>query len=383
MVKILTLTDSLSVLAGGLANVTFNMSLKIANNWPESEQIILCQKDSYEMDASISLPANMRVIKVGGVRNAVYPWARFLFKEAETIKPDLIHLRGLWRQTSLACLALKDKYPDVPLVIQPAGMLEPWPLSKNKFKKSIHYSLFEKNLLNLCDCIHATSSMEVDSLISLGIDSSKIINISEGITIPDASIVTNRLECDPRRLLFLSRIDPKKGINLLLDAVSQLRPRNWVIDIAGGCSDIHYMNQLLRSIDRLDLSSLINILGPLTGFAKDNAFQSAHAFVLPSYSENFGIAIAEAMSWGLPVLTTTGTPWSVVANDNLGWYVNAEINTVTHALYELLQSPQSSLNEKGSRARSYVSDHFSWDIVSNKMINIYQSLIGRSAMQRL
>ena len=112
-----------------------------------------------------------------------------------------------------------------------------------------------------------------------------------------------------KQLLFLSRIHPKKGIELLLTSLSLLRPKDWICTIAGMGSKA-YENDLLKRVKILGLDDTVNFVGPVYGKQKESIFKESHAFILPTYSENFGIAIAEAMSWGLPVITTTGTPWS-------------------------------------------------------------------------
>ena len=99
---------------------------------------------------------------------------------------------------------------------------------------------------------------------------------------------------------------------------------------------------------------------------------------MPTYSENFGIAIAEAMSWGLPVITTTGTPWSALRNPALGWYVNPNVNDTSFALHSLFQKSHGELIDMGTKCRHFVQANFSWDTIGIKMADQYMTMLGMS-----
>ena len=180
---------------------------------------------------------------------------------------------------------------------------------------------------------------------------------------------------DKKQLLFLSRIHPKKGIELLLTSLSLLRPRNWTCVIAG-MGSAAYENDLFKRVKLLGLEDIVSFKGPVYGPEKDAMFQQSHAFILPTYSENFGIAIAEAMSWGLPVITTTGTPWSALSNPALGWYVNPNVNDISFALHSLFQKSQLELMDMGTKCRHFVQSNFSWDRIGIKMAHQYTKMLG-------
>ena len=379
MSHILNVTDSLSERAGGLSHATLNLALSTSKQLPEHRLTILSQQDSTEVDLNLeSLPYNLSIQKVGCFRNPIYPYSPRLYQSICALKPDLIHLRGLWRQSSFVCRYWKIQHPNCKLVVQPAGMLEPWARNRNSWRKSIYYRLFESSLLDCCDAIHTTSVSEAENLISVGLSPQKMFVIEEGINMPNpAQHLTSRKVKFPakKQLLFLSRIHPKKGIELLLTSLSLLRPKDWICTIAGMGSKA-YENDLLKRVKILGLDDTVNFVGPVYGKEKESIFKESHAFILPTYSENFGIAIAEAMSWGLPVITTTGTPWSALSNPALGWYVNPNVNDISYALHSLFQKSQVELICMGVKCRDFVQSNFSWNTIGTKMAHQYMTMLG-------
>tara|TARA_B100002051_G_scaffold158452_1_gene149847 strand:- start:3683 stop:4834 length:1152 start_codon:yes stop_codon:yes gene_type:complete len=381
MAHILSVTDSLSERAGGLSHATLNLALSTSKKLPQHQLTVLSQQDSTEVDMSLKfLPNNLSIQKVECFRNPIFPYSPKLYEYICALNPDLIHLRGLWRQSSFVCRYWKLHHPNCKLVVQPAGMLEPWARNRNSLRKGIYYRLFESLLFDCCDAIHATSASEAENLISVGLSPDKMFLIEEGINMPNhlqLSAPKQSHSADKKQLLFLSRIHPKKGIELLLTSLSLLRPHNWTCVIAGMGSRA-YENELIKRVKVLGLEKIVSFTGPVYGEQKDAIFQQSHAFILPTYSENFGIAIAEAMSWGLPVITTTGTPWTALKNPALGWYVNPNVNDISYALHGLFQKSQIELIDMGMRCRHFVQSNFSWDTIGIKMAHQYMTMLGMS-----
>ena len=126
----------------------------------------------------------------------------------------------------------------------------------------------------------------------------------------------------------------RKGIEILLEALSLLS-LDWICKIVGMGSP-EYIKHINHLIETYRLGNIVSLCGPLSGDAKAKAFSEANAYILPSYSESFGISIAEAMSWELPVITTTTTPWSDIPGFQMGWYVRPEINSISKAFTNYL-----------------------------------------------
>ena len=377
MVRILTVTDSLSERAGGLSHATMNLACSSARHWPGAEFVVLAQKDHSEIQAITQNTANLQIHLEPCFRNQIFPWSSGLRQAIAALQPDLIHLRGLWRQPSLACLQWKQCNPHKPLIVQTAGMLEPWARSRKRWIKSVYYSLIEQQLIQQCDLIHATSQQEVETLQALRIHADRIVLVEEGVFLPPPQSIRSSAGRLPRKLLYLSRLHPVKGLELLLEALSMLRPRGWICEIVG-MGHPQYERQLIQQVSRLHLEELVRFRGPLSGAAKQRALAEADAFVLPSFSESFGIAIAEAMSWALPVITTTATPWRVLSDQEMGWCVDPSLNSLTKALFSLFQCSDDRLRSMGLRSRQYIAERYDWMVISQKMAAIYQSLLTAS-----
>jgi len=137
-----------------------------------------------------------------------------------------------------------------------------------------------------------------------------------------------------------------------------------------------YVLELQKSVDRYGLNEIVAFCGPLSGEEKDRAFSEASAFVLPSYTESFGISIAEAMAWALPVITTTETPWSIVKEKKMGWIVSPKISSISESIFQLTQTSSQELNDMGLRARTYVKERYDWNYLGIRMAKIYESLMS-------
>jgi glycosyltransferase involved in cell wall biosynthesis len=125
----------------------------------------------------------------------------------------------------------------------------------------------------------------------------------------------------------------------------------------------------------------VKFRGHVDGSEREAAFQSASAVVLPTYSENFGNVVAEALIRGLPVMTTTGTPWSAVAELKLGWYVQPNVGDLRQALTELQATPDAVLRDMGARGRQYAAEHLSVAAVRERLLSMYRSAMGSALSQ--
>ncbi|MDB4254665.1 glycosyltransferase [bacterium] len=173
------------------------------------------------------------------------------------------------------------------------------------------------------------------------------------------------------RLMFLSRVHEKKGLSLLLDAMSQL-PDEIVLDIYGTGEET-YLRQLRSEINKVRLGERVIFHGHVDGAMKTKAFAKADIFVLPSYSENFGIVVAEALAHGLPVITTDRTPWSALDEKGCGLCVPPEALALKKAIAKLATV---DLDPMGARGRSWMEQDFSPSSTHAKMYDLYEAAIA-------
>ncbi len=289
--------------------------------------------------------------------------------------PALLHVSGLWDAASLAGSLVVGKRR-VPHVVSPRGMLEPWALRAKSLKKKVALLLWQRRLLAGAALIHATSRQECESIRAAGFRNPVCV-IPNGIEVPAAPVPasTPRRAGDPRRCVFLSRIHPKKGLPLLVKAWSQVRPVGWTLEIAGNTEDAGHEAEVRRLVASLGSDS-IRFVGEQRGPRKWEFLRQADLFVLPSYSENFGIVVAEALACGVPVITTTGTPWSVLAEHGMGWWVAPSESALAAALAVAVSESPDALAARGRRGREHALAAFGWDQLGRRMAAGYDWAVG-------
>ena len=187
--------------------------------------------------------------------------------------------------------------------------------------------------------------------------------LTNGVDIPTAAASHTRAPDQPRTALFLSRIHPVKGLDRPIDVWNAARPQGWRLRIAGpGASG--YCDEVARRIVRAGLERQVSLEGPVYGAAKTQAFISADAFLLPSHSENFGIVVAEALAHGVPVLTTTATPWQVLESEHCGWWVSPTSEAIARGLTAVVAASDETRKAMGLRGRALVKRQFAWRAIA-------------------
>lgn len=294
---------------------------------------------------------------------------------AVAVRPMVAHVHGLWDASTCAAMRLLSRR-DVPLVFSPRGMLEPWALNQRWFKKRLFLAAYLARILKRAELLHATSDEECCTLRGLGFRQ-PIAVIPNGIDVSAGSI-SGAWQTRPtsKRLLYLGRLHVKKGLENLLHAWARVRPDGWQLQIAG-IDDGGYQAKLERLAAQLELHGDVAFPGPQIGVAKWEYLSSGSAFVHPSFSENFGIAVAEAMVAGLPVIATVGTPWKLLAEHRLGWWVEPTPEALASAIAEVIDARPATLADMGRRAQAYVAEHFAWSGIARKMADCYDWLCER------
>lgn len=316
---------------------------------------------------------------LGGILMATGLWSAFQTQLIRGIHPDVVHLHGVW-SPYLAAFARTARAHGIPYVVAPHGMLEPWPLTVHTRRKSWALKTYQGRILREAAAIHATSQTEARNLRSLGLTKAPIFIIPNAIDAP-AGVHDTTKPVDGRRvLLFLSRVHPKKGLDILLRAWGELRPSDWQLLIVGH-GEPHYVQQLKRLCAKANIAN-VDFHSHVDGEAREAIFARSTAFVLPTYSENFGNVVGEALIRGLPVITTSGTPWSIVAEQNLGWYVEPDLESLKGALTALFAAEAGALAAMGARGREYVKSHLLIEAVRPQLLEMYQAAILQAGGQR-
>lgn len=295
---------------------------------------------------------------------------------------DILHQHSIWMGNSRATTHWRNKFRR-PTIVAPHGTLEAFTLKQSNWKKQLAYRAYEGANLAQASCLHATAENEIASfrrfglrnpiaIIPNGIASDWLISVGEG----ESFRADFRIPREPRILLFLSRVHPKKGLPLLFEAIRQLDREmdGWLLVIAGP-EEVRHRQELETLAARLGISDRLRFVGMLTGADKRNAFDAADLLVLPSHSENFGVVVAEALGAGVPVITTRGTPWQDVETYQCGWWVDVSAEKLGHALRDALCRPRQELKVMGVRGKRLVAGKYTWQKAAERSIQLYEWLL--------
>lgn len=288
------------------------------------------------------------------------------------IQPEVFHVNGCW----MPGCALTQKWAQemgIKAVLTPHGMLEPWILARHYWTRKVPaLLLYQKAAVKKADYLHATADSEKENLLKLGYNP-RIEVIPNGIEVEN--IVLKKDWERKKRILFLSRIHVKKGIEFLLEATALLKDKldGYVIEIAGE-GEQEYIARLKQKATELHIESLVQFCGGVYGDRKWKLFQEADVFVLPTYSENFGIVVAEALACGTPVITTKGTPWEELESTHCGWWTGIGTQPTADALNKSLQLSVEELETMGRNGRKLVEEKYSSRKMAEDMVNLYHKV---------
>jgi glycosyltransferase involved in cell wall biosynthesis len=299
----------------------------------------------------------------------------------ESRAQEVVHFHGMWQPRFLKVSACCRKR-GIRYVVSPHGMLEPWAWRHKWWKKWLYFHLIEKRHLARAHRLLATSDSEAHNLRKF-FPASQCEVLPLGLPLaskmPDYLRARAALGWNDSELilLFLSRIHPKKGLHLLLAALaeigSQRNQRARLVIVGGG--EPFYLRKL-RRIQKRHRSRLprVDWVGEVWSEKKWAYLQGADLFCLPSYSENFGLAVLEALQVGTRVLTTDQTPWCAVPSWGAGWIVPATAHAVGAALAEYLARPEWSVEQRSQLAKE-TCDHFSWDKIGPVYLRFYEGVL--------
>lgn len=297
----------------------------------------------------------------------------------KTNQPTIIHTNGIWLPVNSISTQVAQR-TNTPLIISPHGMLEPWSMGYKSWRKQIAWNAYQRRDLTSAALIHATAEAERKNIRRLGF-SQPITIVPNGVTIPTVQ-ATHGQNAKPDRLrtiLFLSRIHPKKGLLNLVNAIAHTQLSGWQINIVGP-SELGHKEEVKQAAQKVGVSALFNFVGSVNDQEKWAYYQQSDLFVLPTYSENFGIVIAEALATGIPVITTTGTPWAELKSHRCGWWIPPGVKPLTKALLEATRLNDSERARMGERGRELIKNYYSWEHVAEMMLTTYQFVLGQSTI---
>lgn len=308
--------------------------------------------------------SNMRVARFLSLK---HEFRQILLDE----KPDIVHINGIWEPQTW-WFQQEAQRCHIPVLLSPHGMMEPWILNHNRLKKKIALFLYQHKAIRLATSLHATAAEEAGNLQKLGY-TQPIHIIPNGIDLTQIQLKKDWQQ--KRKILFLSRIHPKKGIQFLIEAVAELRESllDWEVVVAGE-GETEYREKLEKEARKRGVSTIVRFTGGVYQAQKWQLFAEADLFVLPTHSENFGIVVAEALACGTPVITTKGTPWSELESHKCGWWTEIGTQPLIKALSDFLSKTPSELEEMGRNGAQLIQNNYSAANMAQSFLNIYKDL---------
>jgi glycosyltransferase involved in cell wall biosynthesis len=284
------------------------------------------------------------------------------------------------------CAGAIARFKNIPYTVRTMGQLTPWALAQSSSKKQIYTAVVERHNLNCASAIHCTTTAEAEDVRNFGIQTPTItlpLGVQNPVFQADAKAQLHQryaVSAEVPIVLFLSRLHYKKRPDLLLKALSQLQKTHQFHVILAGSGEISYLDQLQDLAGSLGIADRVSFPGLVTGVAKDLLLQGSDLFVLPSFSENFGIAVAEALAAGLPVVITPGVQIAPeVLAAQAGIVVAGEIEALAAAIAQLLTAPHLRY-QLGENGKHLAKTQYNWQAIAQRLIPVYTEIAAQKKL---
>ncbi len=379
--RILHVCTSIDPSTGGPANVLARLS-RVQADLRGHEVSIVTADDPSAVESVARSIGSATLLAAGPARGPFARGAQVAARIDERLRRgvDLVHIHGVWQHAPHTG-AKASRAAQVPYIFRPCGMLDPWSLSQSRLKKRVFLALIGRRQLNRAAALHYTTETERQLVEPLRLK-------------PRAFVIPNGLDWEefesrPTRgafrqahgvgerplIVFLSRLHHKKGLDLLLPAFAQVSDSRVMLAIIGP-GERGYVEQLRGQAAQLGVGDRVVFPGMIAGRARLEALRDADLFCLPSYQENFGVSVIEALGVGTPVLISDQVNiHREVAAAGVGEVVPCEVEPLAARLVAML-SDRPRLAEMASRARPWVEGTFRWDAIALQVDAMYEQVVG-------
>ncbi|WP_017314625.1 hormogonium polysaccharide biosynthesis glycosyltransferase HpsP [Mastigocladopsis repens] len=392
--RVLQIVPSISLIYGGPSQMVLGLAPALARQGVEVT-VLTTDSNGDTGQKPLDVPLNCPVEQDG--YQIIYfrcsPFRRYKFSidllrwlNLHAHEFDLAHIHALFSPVS-SFAATVCRRQKLPYILRPLGTLDPADLRKKRQLKQLYAAILERTNLAGAAAIHFTSVQEAKVSERFGVSTRDLV-IPLGVNPiqTGGEEVCSKLGIpeDAPLVLFMSRIDPKKGLNLLLPALEVLLAEglNFHFVLAGtNPQDPNYEEKIKSQIETSALRSHTTITGFVTGELKSALLQAADVFVLPSYYENFGIAVAEAMAAGISVIISDQVHiCQEVRDSESGWVGTTDVSDLSELLRIALQNP-SERQRRGLHAKEYALKNYSWDAIARQTIEAYNQILSHLDVQ--
>lgn len=331
-------------------------------------------------DASLDVPTD-RWMELDGFRIRYFPrigrnsyclspdmW-RFLREQAQ--RYDLLHITGTFSFPSLAG-GRAARRARTPYVVSPRGTLQACALRQKRWKKLPYWYAIERSQLAGAALLHATAEQEAEAVRTI-FPHQRIAVVPNSID----PVVVPEVERRTRQVVFLGRIHPIKGLDILVDALT-LVAECWpdLETIVAGPDDTGEWARVRARLERASPRPRVRYVGAIHGAAKYRLLAESTVLVLPSRSENFGLVVAEALACGTPVIVSRNAPWRCIEEEGAGYWVENRAEEIARSLGALLADVR--LRERMGSAGRRIAERFTTSAVGGAMVRHYREILEAS-----
>lgn len=388
--KILQVVPSLDPRYGGATTNVLALAFALAKHGHQVEIFSTNAGAQKTMSVPLQEPVCVRGVKIFYFPSRPPRKIKFSFSLSQALKKrvpefDLVHIHSLFQFSTLSACHYCRRYQR-PYLITTLGQLDSFSLRKNRLLKYIYLALCEQRNLRGAALLHFACEEERGYLrerrlrekgvvIPLLTDSEELQNL------PEYGLFRKRyFQLDGKKvILFLSRIDPKKGLDILVKSFAALaRDRKDIALVVAGPDNSGFASAVRKRLRKERAAERVVFTGMLSGSDKLAAFRDSDIFVLPSYSENFGLAVAEAMFCGLPVVVSNRVGiHGAVARSHAGLVIEPGVTQLSSALAELLDNP-ALRRQMGANGRMLSQERFSWEKAATEMLSQYNKILQQN-----
>jgi glycosyltransferase involved in cell wall biosynthesis len=392
--RVLQIVPSISLVYGGPSQMVRGLSAALVRAGA-AVTVITTNSNGDSGQPPLEVPLNLplsedgytvRYFRCAPFRRYKFSWELLRWLATNAQDYDIAHIHALFSPVSTAAATIA-RWRKLPYLLRPMGTLDQADLSKKRQLKQIYGRLLERPNLAGAAAVHFTSAQEAAVSYRFGAKTRDVViplGVNPPLKLPEdrAEAILQQFGIPPHRprLLYLSRLDPKKGLDLLIPALEQLAQAGveFHLILAGANpQDPAYEQGVCDRIRQSPLAHRTTLTGFVTGDAKAALLKTADCFVLPSYYENFGIAVAEAMMAGLPVVISKGVYiWEDIAQSQSGWVCDLTVESLKQALGEAL-SRSELRQERGESARRFAVEQYGWDAIAQQTLATYEQILDQ------
>ncbi len=397
-VKILHVIPSVAAVRGGPTQVVLNLARSLREQDVEVEIATTNDNGATVLDVPLQQLTDYQGVPVwffprfggdrpgpalGGDRCFLFsaPWTRWLWRNLRRYAVLDHHYLFSYGPTCAGAIA---RWQGIPYTVRAMGQLSPWALAQSRRKKQLYSALIEGRNLNRAAAVHCTTAGEAEDVRRFGITAPTLVlplGVEPGSPIPAARReLRQRYGLAPEQpiVLFLSRLHYKKRPELLIEALGRLHAQDpelpFQLLLAGSAAEASYEASLRQQVAQGGLGDRVTFAGFVAGRDKELALQGSDLFALPSFAENFAIAVAEALAAGLPVLVTPAVQLAPeVAAAQAGWVIPGQVEAWQAALGQLLRAPQQR-QQLGSRGRQLAASRYRWPRIAAQLATAYRAI---------